>query len=210
MDSYAQGELEPALLEETIGANLGRTVAAHAEREALVEFASGRRWTWAELDRETQAFGLAVPGGIISTTGIGGITLGGGIGWLHRKLGLSCDSLRSAQVVTADGSIVAQSVCWRAGASRGPATASSSRRGSSSNSSCGASSRTRAAANSIASGSRSSRRQSPAVRFSTFLQMGDSLLEGVAVAFGPGGDGAVRLVADCATPNLPVHVVVFS
>ncbi len=50
--------------------------------------------TWGDVDREAQAFGLAVPGGIISTTGIGGITLGGGIGWLHRKVGLSCVSLR--------------------------------------------------------------------------------------------------------------------
>ena len=52
MDSYAQGETTPALLEETIGANLERTVASYADREALVERASGRRWTWAELDRD--------------------------------------------------------------------------------------------------------------------------------------------------------------
>ncbi len=52
MESYAAGELEPALLEETIGANFERTVAAHPDREALVEVASGRRWTWAELDRD--------------------------------------------------------------------------------------------------------------------------------------------------------------
>ena len=52
MDSYAQGETTPALLEETIGANLERTVASYADREALVECASGRRWTWAELDRD--------------------------------------------------------------------------------------------------------------------------------------------------------------
>jgi FAD/FMN-containing dehydrogenase len=62
--------------------------------------------TWGDVDREAQAFGLAVPGGIISTTGIGGITLGGGIGWLHRKLGLACDCLRSAHLVTADGRLV--------------------------------------------------------------------------------------------------------
>ena len=62
--------------------------------------------TWGDVDREAQAFGLAVPGGIISTTGIGGITLGGGIGWLHRKLGLACDTLRSAQLVTADGRLI--------------------------------------------------------------------------------------------------------
>src|SRR3954470_24680602 len=55
MESYAKGESEPALLEETIGANLERTVAAHPDGEALVEFASGRRWTWAELDRDVDA-----------------------------------------------------------------------------------------------------------------------------------------------------------
>ena len=55
MESYAAGELEPALLEETIGANFERTVAAHADGEALVEMASGRRWTWAELDRDVDA-----------------------------------------------------------------------------------------------------------------------------------------------------------
>ncbi|MBF4769953.1 AMP-binding protein [Nocardioides agariphilus] len=50
MESYAMGETDRALLEETIGANLERTVAAHPDREALVEVATGRRWTWAELD----------------------------------------------------------------------------------------------------------------------------------------------------------------
>jgi fatty-acyl-CoA synthase len=52
MESYAKGELEPPLLEETIGANFARTAATYADREALVEFASGRRWTWSELDRD--------------------------------------------------------------------------------------------------------------------------------------------------------------
>ena len=54
MESYAKGETEPALLEETIGANFERTVAAYADREALVEFATGRRWTYAELDRDVE------------------------------------------------------------------------------------------------------------------------------------------------------------
>ena len=55
MESYAKGETTPALLEETIGANFERTAAAHADREALVEVASGRRWTWAELERDVDA-----------------------------------------------------------------------------------------------------------------------------------------------------------
>lgn len=65
--------------------------------------------TWADVDREAQAFGLAVPGGIVSTTGVAGLTLGGGIGWLHRKHGLTCDSLRSADVVTPEGERVTAS-----------------------------------------------------------------------------------------------------
>ena len=63
-ESYAAGEREPALLEETIGANFERTVRTHADREALVEVASGRRWSWAELDRDVDelARGLLAAG----------------------------------------------------------------------------------------------------------------------------------------------------
>src|SRR3954452_3136726 len=61
---------------------------------------------WHELDHETQAFGLASTGGLISTTGIAGFTLGGGIGHLVRSQGLACDRLLGADVVTADGRLV--------------------------------------------------------------------------------------------------------
>ena len=61
--------------------------------------------TWGDCDRETQLHGLAVPGGVVSTTGIAGLTLHGGVGHLRRKYGLSIDSLRSVDIVTADGQL---------------------------------------------------------------------------------------------------------
>ncbi len=73
-----------------------------ADRRAQVQ--AGARWR--ELDSATQAHGLAITGGRVSSTGVSGFTLGSGSGWLERKLGLAADSLISAEVILADGSLV--------------------------------------------------------------------------------------------------------
>ena len=62
---------------------------------------------WGDVDRETQLHGLVTPGGQVSNTGVAGLTLGGGMGYLRRKWGLSCDNLLSIEIVTADGQILA-------------------------------------------------------------------------------------------------------
>jgi FAD/FMN-containing dehydrogenase len=72
--------------------------------ERLVRAQGGT--TWADLNRETQLHGLAVTGGVVSTTGIAGLTLGGGIGWLMGKYGLALDNLQSVELVTAEGRVL--------------------------------------------------------------------------------------------------------
>jgi len=104
----------------------GHSVAGHAIVEngvvidlrpmnrVRVDPESRRAWcgggaNWGELDRETQAFGLAVTGGRMPDTGVGGLALAGGSGWLERKYGFTVDSLSSADVVTADGEFLVAS-----------------------------------------------------------------------------------------------------
>ncbi|TGQ31250.1 FAD-binding oxidoreductase [Mesorhizobium sp. M00.F.Ca.ET.216.01.1.1] len=84
-------------------------------KSVRVDAAVQRAWvepgaTLADVDKETQAFGLVVPTGINSTTGIAGLTLGGGFGWITRKFGLTLDNLLSADVVTADGKLLRASL----------------------------------------------------------------------------------------------------
>jgi hypothetical protein len=62
--------------------------------------------TWGDVDHASQLYGLAVPGGFVSTTGVGGFTLGGGIAWTSRGLGLACDALEEVEIVLADGRVV--------------------------------------------------------------------------------------------------------
>jgi len=83
-----------------------RSVAVDKDAQTV---RAGGGCTWAGFNEATNAYGLATTGGIIGSTGIAGLTLGGGIGYLSRKYGLSCDNLLSAEVVTADGQVVSAS-----------------------------------------------------------------------------------------------------
>ena len=85
--------------------DLSRMRYTHVNPEAGTVWVGGGA-TWADVDHATHAFGAAVPTGIVSTTGVGGLTLGGGLGHLTRKYGLAIDSLVAADVVLADGRFV--------------------------------------------------------------------------------------------------------
>ena len=84
--------------------DLSRMRGVFVDPDARVARAQGGA-TWGDVDHETQLFGLAVPGGVVSSTGIGGLTIHGGYGHLRRTYGLSLDSLLSVEIVTADGQV---------------------------------------------------------------------------------------------------------
>jgi hypothetical protein len=97
-----------ALCDGGLVIDLSRMRAVHVDQAKRTVRVQGGA-TLGDLDRETHPFGLAVPSGIVPKTGIGGLTLGGGVGWLVRKYGMSIDNLLSCQIVTADGEVLTAS-----------------------------------------------------------------------------------------------------
>ncbi|WP_043493500.1 FAD-binding oxidoreductase [Streptomyces viridosporus] len=91
-----------AVCDDGLVIDLSRMKGVHVDPAARTARAQAGV-TWGEFDRETQLYGLAAPGGEISATGIAGLTLGGGFGFVMRTFGLSCDNVRSLTIVTADG-----------------------------------------------------------------------------------------------------------
>ncbi|MBC8001310.1 MAG: FAD-binding oxidoreductase [Opitutaceae bacterium] len=97
-----------ALCDDGIVIDLSRMRSVHVDpAKSTVRVQGGA--TLGDLDRETHAFGLAVPTGVVPKTGIAGLTLGGGVGWLIRKYGMTIDNLLSCQIVTADGKVLTAS-----------------------------------------------------------------------------------------------------
>lgn len=97
-----------AVADDAVLIDLGALDTVTVDPEAKLAHCGGGT-TWAQVDAATAAHALAVTGGFISDTGVGGLTLGGGMGWLTMRTGLSCDNLVSAEVVTTDGRIVTAS-----------------------------------------------------------------------------------------------------
>ncbi len=95
-------------VDEGVVIDLSRMRGVRVDPESQRARAEGGA-TWGDFNAATHEFGLATTGGIVSTTGVGGLTLGGGIGYLARGSGLSCDNLVSAEIVTADGRLVVAS-----------------------------------------------------------------------------------------------------
>jgi FAD/FMN-containing dehydrogenase len=94
--------------DDALVVDLSAMRSVHVDPDAATVRVEGGA-TWGDVDHATHPFGLAVPSGFISTTGVGGLTLGGGLGYLTRQFGLTVDSLLSADVVLADGSFVTAS-----------------------------------------------------------------------------------------------------